>query len=125
MNSNPQLYVSQISDLYARTNFTNLQSFFALNNQLVGFQFFEINETGAVTNKTLTHSLGFIPKDLVHTLITGAGKLTWQCSQFTNNALVYSTTGAIRVRLFVGTYFNDTSTITYQTTDTWTVASVP
>ena len=124
-SANPQLYVQQISDLYTRQNFTNLQAYFATQNQMVGFQFFEINETNAVTSKNLAHTLGIIPKDIVHTLITGAGKLTWNYSLFSTTAVNYTTTGAIRVRFFVGTYFNDTSTVQYQKTDSWTVGNVP
>lgn len=120
---NPKLYIQQITDLYTRTNFQNLQSYFAVQNQLYGFNFFEINATQAVTNQTLNHNLGFTPKDILTTLITGAGSLSWNVSLFNQTSLSYSTTGACRVRFFVGTYWKDTSTTQPLSTDVWTIHS--
>ena len=122
----PVLLTKELQDIYVRQNFQALVNYFQSNNQFYGFNFFEIIETAAVTTaKTLTHNLGFIPKDVVVTQITGVGTLQLQYGAFTKTTISYITTGACRVRLFVGTYFGDTSTASAQTTDNQTLASTP
>jgi len=123
---NPQLYTKEIQDLYIRKNFQALATYFAAQNQFVGFNFFEISVTSAVTTAaTLAHGLSFLPKDLVVTQVTGPGEIEFLFGSFTTTTISYTTTGACRVRFYVGTYFADTSTVQAQSTDTQSLTSTP
>ena len=121
----PSLYIQQISDQFSRNNFQNLQNYFQANNQLLGFSFFEINVGSATTNASLSHNLGYLPKDIITTLVSGPGILTWNFSSFTTTTLNYSTTDAIRVRFFIGTYYADTSTVQFASTDKQLIMANP
>jgi hypothetical protein len=122
----PFLLTKEIQDLYVRKNLQNLVGYFSAQNQFLNFEFFEIVLTAATTAvQTLQHTLGYVPKDVVITQITGVGTIQFQYGNFTSTTLSYTATGACRVRFFVGTYFADTSTVTAQATDIQTVAATP
>ena len=122
---NPSLYTKEIQDLYVRKNFQNLVSYFASQNQLTGFKFFELSISAAVVGATLAHGLGYIPKDVVISQITGSGTVQFLYGSFTSANVVYTATGPCRVRFFVGTYFADTSTVAAKATDIQTAVPQP
>lgn len=68
------------------------------------WQFFEITVTGSVTNYRYQHRLGFKPKDILQTSLTGTGALTWNYDQFDDTYLDLTTTDSCVVRLFAGAY---------------------
>ena len=122
----PSLYTKEIQDLYIRKNFQSLDSYFSLQNQLVNFKFFEIVLTAATSSvQTISHGLGYTPKDIVISQVTGSGEIQFLFGSFTNTTISYTATGACRVRFFVGTYFADSSSVTAQPTDIQTVVSTP
>ncbi len=99
-------------------------AFFQAQNQLLNFNFFEIVLTAAQTNQgQLAHNLGFIPKDVIVTQITGSGTFNFLFGQFDATNIYYTSTGACRVRFFVGTYWNDQSTAAVKNTDIMSVLS--
>jgi hypothetical protein len=67
------------------------------------FEFFEITTKGAVTALKIPHNLGFQPKDIIKTSEIG-GTTTFLYSSFTTQYIVITTTAALTVRFFGGTY---------------------
>lgn len=122
----PNLLIKEIQDLYLRQNFTQLVNYFANQNQLLNFSFYELNITAATTsNQTMAHSLGIVPKDLIVCQATGTGSVQFLFGLFTSTSITYTATGPCRVRFFLGTYFGDTSQVQAQKTDTQTVYPNP
>ena len=113
----PSLQINPFTDVYLRSNFQNLQTYFANQNQLLGFKFFELVFTSAVTNYTQAHGLSVIPQDIIVTKITGSGTVTFNTGLFTSTNLSITTTGACRVRFFAGTYWNYNSSAATSSTD--------
>ena len=71
---------------------------------LVGkFEFFETTTIGAVTALKIPHNLGFLPKDIIVTSQIG-GTATFIYQSFTTQYIVLTTTAAMTVRFFGGTY---------------------
>jgi hypothetical protein len=100
-----KLFLKEIPDTYARENFQRLQD--TLKNDPLrrgGFKFFELEIAGAVINLKIMHKLGFTPKDVIQTGVTGSGTLTWNFSEFDSQFLDVTTTGPVTVRAFIGTY---------------------
>lgn len=121
----PVLNTKEIQDLYIRQNFVNLAAYFSAQNQLLGFNFFELNIAAATAApQTLTHKLGYIPKDIIVTHFTGTGTLQFQYSAFTTTTIQYVATGPIRIRFYVGTYFADTSVVPTVSTDIQNITAV-
>ena len=114
----PYLYVSEISeDTYVRKNFENLVNYFQANNQLVGFRFFSQTFSAAVKNFKIAHGLGFIPQDLIITSATGSGTVQFNRGLWDKNNLDLTTTGACRIRFFIGTYWNNVATVALVSSD--------
>jgi hypothetical protein len=65
---------------------------------------FEIVFTQAETNFRLPHFLGFAPKDVVQTSLTGAGAITWNYGLFDRTDLDMTVTDACTVRAFIGRF---------------------
>lgn len=109
----PVLYTKEIQDLYIRTNFQRLVSYFSAQNQLTNFNFFELvfTDPPPLGEQFLAHGLGYVPKDILVTHITGAGKVEFKYANFTNKLVSYTVTGPCRIRFFVGTYWNDSSQV--------------
>lgn len=107
----PRLDYQNIGDLYIRSALKQLDDYFNSENQLVGFKFIEIVFTAAETGRRVKHGILSVPKDLIRTQMTGSGVVTFHRDEFTDQELIVSATGPARVRLFAGTYFNDTSTV--------------
>lgn len=120
---NPFLLAKEISDIYARQNFLNLQDYFAANNQLLGFVFFEKQFTAAVSNQKIAHGLPTIPRDVLVSKIVGSGTVTFNHGLFDNTNIDVTVTGACTVRFFVGTYWNSGKTANPATTDSQSFAS--
>jgi hypothetical protein len=68
------------------------------------FEHFSLTFTRAVTNEKINHSLGFSPSDIIVTSSIGAGAVTFNYSQFTEDVISLTTTGAVTVRFFGGRY---------------------
>lgn len=100
-----KLLVLETGDETTRENMERIEDY--LNGQSVlrgEWKFFEITITSAVTNYRYAHKLGFKPKDVIQTSLTGAGTLTWNYSLFNSTHLDITTTDACVVRCFIGTY---------------------
>lgn len=115
--SNPPLAVKEITDVYIRENFNALARYFLEQNQLLNFKFLEFTFDGAVTAQKVPHGLGFTPKDVIRSKITGPGVCTFNHNLFDDEFINVSTTNSVRVRCFVGTYFRDASQINPGETD--------
>ena len=97
--------LSRIQDVAVRDAIQRLYEGFRDVDLLKGrFEFFEITLSGAVTNFKYKHNLGFEPKDVIQTSLTGAGSLTWNYTLFSQTELDITTTGACVVRAFVGRF---------------------
>lgn len=97
--------VEKIQDPIARENFQNIQQFLNDDTLTRGkFTFYEIIFTKAETHKRIPHRLGFVPKDILQTSLTGAGAITWNYALFTTDFLDVTTTAACKVRAFIGRY---------------------
>lgn len=118
----PVLLLREILDYHLRKNFELLQEHFDAENQLLGFRHISFETTGAVTNLKVPHLLPGVPRDLLRTRKSGAGSVTFNRHLFDTANIDVTTTGAVKVRLFVGTWRSDTSTVTDGAADTevWT-----
>lgn len=116
--SNPALLTKEIQDIYTKKNFESLVTYFTSQNQLLGFNFFELNITAATTaTQSIKHNLAYTPKDVVVTQATGTGQISFLYGKFDSTFLYYTASGPCRIRFFVGSYFNDTSKVTAGSTD--------
>ncbi len=101
--NNPVLNVIDIRDPVIQRNFQNLISYFNAQNQLLNFQFTEQNLADGQT-LTITHNLGFVPKDIIVTKLVGTGPVTFNLSKFTTSTLSLTATKACVIRFYYGTY---------------------
>lgn len=85
-------------------NFQILQDAFRNQKLLQDWAFFDLTFNVAVTDEMFRHNLGYIPKDVLVTRLSGPGTLTFEYDKFTSEFIKITTTGACRVRCFVGTY---------------------
>lgn len=120
--SKPALIVKEIKDPYIQKNFQKLTDYFGKQNQLQDFAFLEIVSDKAVDSLKVAHALGFVPKDLLVSKLTGPGAVTVEYPDWDEDFIFLSSTGAFRLRCFVGTYWNDKSTVTDQDTQLLTAA---
>lgn len=67
------------------------------------FEHFEVTTRAAVTALKIPHSLGFQPKDILVTSQIG-GTATFIYQSFTTQYIVLTTTAAMTVRFFGGSY---------------------
>jgi hypothetical protein len=119
----PTLSVKEIQDVYLRQNFQALVNYFTSQNQLLNFNFFDLSFSGVVQNQKQAHGLNVIPKDILVAQITGAGNVTFNVGLFDSNNLDISTTGACRVRFFVGSYWNLQNSTNNANADTMTFSA--
>lgn len=105
MISLPDIILKDITDKYIRENFFRIKKFFLkfplFRTELA---FFEREFKAAVTSVTVAHGLGFKPTDVIQTSLIGPGALTWEYDKFDDTNLVVTTTGACKVRAFIGAY---------------------
>lgn len=101
----PDIIVKDIADTYVRENFFRLIKFFRGEPLFrTNFAHFSLSFQGPVTKQKVQHGLGFTPTDVIQTRITGAGSLVWLYDDFDDKNLVVTTTGACKVRAFIGAY---------------------
>ena len=100
-----EINVPEVQDPVAKENFNRVREYIQEDvfDRFEG-KHFEIDLGGAVTNWTYPHHLGFQPKDIIQTSLTGAGALTWNYDSFTREYLNITTTAACTVRAFIGRY---------------------
>lgn len=103
--SDPELSLREIDDPFTRNNFQKLVDYFTKQNQLLNFQFLDLEFTAAETQRRVLHGLGVIPRDFVRLEISGDGKLTLHRDQFTKDFLFISASGPVRVRFLCGLYW--------------------
>lgn len=100
----PKFFLTEIADLYIRENFKKLADYFRSDPvPLSGFKFFQITSPSS-SPQVFTHNLGFIPKDLILTGITGGQTVSFKFDSFTKTTLAYTATSACVMRVFLGTY---------------------
>lgn len=102
----PNIAVQEISDIYVRKNFDNLNSYFQSQNQLYNFNFFEQVFTKAQTGVQIPHGLLKAPDDILMTRITGTGSVSFNYGQFNNQVMVLDVSGPCRIRFLAGSYRN-------------------
>lgn len=124
-NIKPALNVKEISDQYVRKNFQNLAEYFATENQLQGFKFFEVVFSEETDTFTLNHNLGAVPQDIIMLNCVGDGDLVVNFGVATTKTITMSSSGAVRARFFLGTYWNYKSTYNFTKTDAMTFNAVP
>jgi hypothetical protein len=99
------LKVDAISDAAVREAFQlirdELQKFAILKGE---FKHLEREFTKAATNLRFKHHLGFTPKDIIQTSLIGDGTLSWNYTEFDDEFLDVTVTGACTVRAFIGSY---------------------
>jgi len=111
----PKFNFAEIADFYARQNFERLRDFLFAETPLLNFKFFEMTFTAPTTtdaSKKFKHNLGFPPKDLIQTSVTGPSgyTLTWNYSLFDKDFINATITGSVTkddpvvVRFFLGAY---------------------
>lgn len=116
----PQIIVREIQDLYLRQNFKNLQDYFTVQNQLLDFKFIEVTFTEAQENYKLAHGLNYAPKDIIVTYITGSGLVKFNIGLFDTTSMDITVTEACTVRFYYGTYWNFKSLVNAQPSDVMT-----
>ena len=103
-----QLPLEEISDKNIRQAFEFLRDFIQEDGMLGGqFQHFEKIFT---QNETLTipHSLGFTPRDLIQTYLSGTGTITYNYSLFSDENISVTISGGpsssspLTVRFYLG-----------------------
>lgn len=124
-NINPALSIKEIQDQYIRTNFKNLSQYFARQNQLLNYKFFELNFTAATASYDLVHGLGVLPQDLLMMNVVGEGQINFNFGLSTSSTLNISTTGVVRVRFLLGTYWNYQTSYQFKNTDVWSFIASP
>lgn len=102
----PLLNTRDVGDLVLKRNFQNLVEYFATQSQLIDFQFLEYEFSGYQTGVKVRHSLGYTPKDVIVSHLSGSGLVTFNYDQFDSNFVVISSTGPALVRFFTGTQSN-------------------
>jgi hypothetical protein len=71
---------------------------------LSNFQFLTITVTTAVTALAMPHNLGFRPLDILLTSISNGQTVTFLYDNFTEENVVFTTTGPCTIRFFGGSY---------------------
>lgn len=108
MKITPDLILKDISDQYIRENFFRLNRFISAFPMFKGqFKFFELTFDRALTSQKVLHGLGFKPTDVLQSSMVGPGVLTWEYESFDDKNLVVTTTGACKIRAFIGAYRED------------------
>ena len=101
----PDIILKDIGDNFVKENFFRIMKFFKSEPLFrTNFKHFEIEMKGPVTKQKVQHGLGFVPTDVIQTRILGPGALVWEYADFDDKNLVLTTTGACKVRAFIGAY---------------------
>ena len=101
--------IEKIKDKDVRENFQKLleelRAFPLFQGQ---FRFIELSFDGAVTDKSIQHHLGFQPRDVIQSSLTGTGVIVFKNDLFSPTHIVVSTTDACVFRGFIGAYVEGT-----------------
>lgn len=68
------------------------------------FEHFTLDFEEAISDHTFTHNLGFAPRDVIQTFLTGTGSVVWNYAGFTKTQVSITVTGPCTVRAFIGAY---------------------
>jgi hypothetical protein len=120
MQADPKLLIAQIQDPYLRKNFEALANYFSAQNQLLDFNFFEVEFTAAETGRKVAHGLPYIPLDIIVTHCV-RGNVTFDYDAFDETHMILNSSAACRVRFFAGTYAKKQTTLQIATGDEQTV----
>jgi len=97
-----KLNLNQIEDVETRENFKKLSDVFETNPIFnTNWRLYDLEFTAAET-RTIYHKLGYRPIDLIETFKTGAGSVSYNFDNFTNEVISVTSTGAARVRFIIG-----------------------
>lgn len=99
---NPVLVTKDVADPVIRRNFENLKTYFTRQNQLVDFEFQEVTFSGAEPNRRIRHALGYAPRDVLVSRLTGTGTVTFNYSEFDDEFVDLSASGPCQVRFYMG-----------------------
>jgi hypothetical protein len=100
-----KLLLSNLEDSLVTENFRIVQE--TINAQPIlrgSWKHFEIAFSAAVDNLRFSHGLGFLPKDIITTMVSNQEAVIWNYSLFTSQFLDITVSGACTVRCFIGRY---------------------
>lgn len=101
----PTILTKEVEDPYAQENFKRIGDFFtadALTRS--GFEFVTVTYTAAVTNSSVVHRLGYVPKDVILMHNSTNATVTFSYNSFTSTAIVITVSAATTLRMLVGRY---------------------
>ncbi len=96
------LRIEKVQDPLLRELFRDMHARFQRESELAQTRHISFVTTKAVSNMKVAHGLGVIPRDLIRASVTGSGVVTFNRSRFDEKTIDVSTTGPMRVRLYVG-----------------------
>ena len=100
-----EAFVDTIADQAVKDAFRRvLQQLNAIPQIKGTWRFIEIPLTAAVTNRRITHGLGFRPKDVIHLSNSGGATVTYHYDSFTRDYIQITTSAATTIRALVGSY---------------------
>jgi hypothetical protein len=73
------------------------------------FQHFSFEFAQSISDYRVRHNLGFTPKDVIQTFLTGQGSVTWHYDDFDSDFIYLSATGPCTVRALIGAYKEQSS----------------
>ncbi len=120
----PQLTTKEISDTYIKKNFDELNKYFAAQNQFLNFRFFELVFTAATASYSVAHGFSFAPQDVMVMKLIGPGNVTFNYGLFDTSNINITTSGACRIRFFIGSYWGGASTAATSPKDSQTFYAV-
>lgn len=107
----PHLLVKEISDVYLRRNFQELFDFFQVEDQVLGYKFFDYEFEQVETGFKITHDLGYIPQDVIVSQLTGTGAVQFNFQAFDRTTIEIDVDGPCRIRFLVGLNRNGNETL--------------
>ena len=100
-----RLDLAQLKDMPTQEAFKRLSEYINNSNILAGeFKHFEVKFPGADPAYKFTHNLGFTPKDIIITSISGNGVLTFNVDESNNKTITLTVSGSCTARFLLGTY---------------------
>lgn len=111
MKNLTKLLLSQVQDPTLQENFVRIAEFFRTARALIGFEHLELTIAAPGTEQKIPHGLGYTPKDLIVTRITGPALVSWNYDKFDSTYLNYTVVAGtptaqdpIEIRAYVGTH---------------------
>lgn len=106
----PNLLVKEIADVYLRRNFQEMFDFFQVEDQVLGYKFFDFEFEQAEEGFKITHDLGYIPQDIIVSQLTGSGAVQFNFLLFDRTTIDLDIDGPCRIRFLVGQNRNGNET---------------